>query len=60
MYKKSVITLEKSGLLVLQKTILLTASVWIGWTANSIAAIKLDISGRNKEHILKQNKVCAI
>jgi len=30
-----------------------TASVWIGWTANSIDATKLDISGRNKEHILK-------
>jgi len=45
---------------VLQITILLTASVWIGWTANSIDATKLDISGRNKEHILKQNKVCII
>jgi hypothetical protein len=30
-----------------------TASVWIGCTANNMAATKLDSSGRNIEHILK-------
>lgn len=33
---------------------LLTASVWIGCTANNMADTKLEISGRNMEHILKQ------
>lgn len=35
----------------------LTASVWIGCTANSIAAIKLATSGKNMEHILQQKKL---
>lgn len=38
----------------------LTASVWMGWTENSIAATKLDSSGRNMEHILKKILYCNI